>query len=153
MPRNIVMAIAPMIASVVAAFCACGRLNAGTPFEMASTPVSAVAPDENAFSNTKSPIAPAVAAALWIGSTSTPTAGHPLRHFPRPSTSSTPIDSTNPYVGIAKITPDSLEPRRFARVTSPTKKIAMATACSLAAGSAEPIANTPATIETTTVIM
>ena len=79
-----------MIASVVAALCACGRLNAGTPFEIASTPVSAVAPDENAFSSTKNPTAPAVVAASWIGSTSTPTAGHPPRHCTSPSTISAP---------------------------------------------------------------
>ena len=48
MPRNMVTAIAPMIASVDAAFLACGRRNAGTPSAMASTPVSAVAPEENA---------------------------------------------------------------------------------------------------------
>ena len=80
MPRNIVIAMAPMIASVVAALCACGRLNAGTPLEIASTPVSAVAPDENALRSTNSPTAPAVVAASWIGSTSTPTAGQPPRH-------------------------------------------------------------------------
>ena len=137
-----------MIASVDAALCACGRLNAGTPFEIASTPVSAVAPDENAFSNTKSPTAPAVEAASWIGSTSTSTAGHPPRHWPRPSTSNATIDSTKPYVGIANSMPDSFEPRRFARVTKATKKTHSTTACSLATGSADPIANTPATIET-----
>ena len=38
-------------------------------------------------------------------------------------------------------------------MTKATKKIESATACSLAAGSADPIAKTPATIETTTVIM
>ena len=51
MPRNIVIAIAPMIASVAAAFFACGRRNAGTPSAIASTPVSAVAPEENARSS------------------------------------------------------------------------------------------------------
>ena len=42
-----------MIARVVAAFLACGRLKAGTPLEIASTPVSAVAPCENALSRAK----------------------------------------------------------------------------------------------------
>ena len=46
-------AIVPMIASVAAAFFACGRLKAGTPLEIASTPVSAVAPCENAFRRAK----------------------------------------------------------------------------------------------------
>ena len=44
----IVMAIAPSISSVVAAFLLFGRLKAGTPLEIASTPVSAAQPDENA---------------------------------------------------------------------------------------------------------
>ena len=48
MPRNIVIETAPMTASVVAAFLAWGRRNACTPSAIASTPVSAVAPDENA---------------------------------------------------------------------------------------------------------
>ena len=43
-PRNIVTAIVPMIARVAAAFFAWGRLKAGTPLEIASTPVRAVAP-------------------------------------------------------------------------------------------------------------
>ena len=37
-----------MITSVVAAFCASGGLNAGTPLEIASTPVMAVQPLANA---------------------------------------------------------------------------------------------------------
>ena len=37
-----------MAMRVVAAFFDSGFLNAGTPLEMASTPVSATAPDENA---------------------------------------------------------------------------------------------------------
>ncbi len=35
--------------NVVAAFFDSGFLNAGTPLEMASTPVSATAPEEKAF--------------------------------------------------------------------------------------------------------
>ncbi len=38
----------PITISVVAALCDSGFLNAGTPFEMASMPVRATAPDENA---------------------------------------------------------------------------------------------------------
>ena len=51
------MEMAPMTASVVAALRACGRRNAGTPFEMASTPVSAVAPDEKALRIANTPMA------------------------------------------------------------------------------------------------
>ena len=66
-PRNIVIAITPMIASVSAAFFACGRRNAGTPFEIASTPVSAVEPEENACRITNSEIACTVVATSGAG--------------------------------------------------------------------------------------
>ena len=85
-----------MIASVVAAFFACGRLNAGTPSVIASTPVSAVAPCEKAFRIAKTPTAPAVVAAPSIGSTWIGTAGHPPRHCTRPTPISSRIDTTKP---------------------------------------------------------
>ena len=47
MPTNIVMAVRPSNSSVVAALRLLGGLNAGTPFAIASTPVSAAQPDEN----------------------------------------------------------------------------------------------------------
>ena len=150
---NIAMAIVPMIASVSAALRACGWRNAGTPFEIASTPVSAVAPDENARSSANSPTAPAAVAASWSGSTSIGTAGHPPTQRATPSAINAAIERMNPYVGIAKSVPDSRAPRRFATVTSPTNTIDRSTRCSFAHGIADPIANTPATIETTTVIM
>ena len=58
-PRKSVIAITPSTPSVVAAFFPCGRRNALTPFAIASTPVSAVDPDENARRRTKSVIVPA----------------------------------------------------------------------------------------------
>ena len=88
-------AIVPMIASVVAAFRACGRLNAGTPFEIASTPVRAVAPWENALSSAKTVI-PATAAGAAICSDAGTTAGHPPRHRTAPTPMRTRIDTTNP---------------------------------------------------------
>ncbi len=42
-----------MAMSVVAALCDSGFLKAGTPLEMASTPVSATAPEENARSSSR----------------------------------------------------------------------------------------------------
>src|SRR5689334_4717941 len=57
-PRNIVIAIDPRTSIVVAAFLPCGRRNAFTPFAIASTPVSAVDPDENARRTTNAVIAP-----------------------------------------------------------------------------------------------
>ena len=85
-----------MIASVSAAFRACGRRNAGTPSAIASTPVSAVAPDENARRIANTPIALAAVAALWIGSTGS-VAGHPFRHcIARPTPTRIMIEATKP---------------------------------------------------------
>ena len=53
-----VIAITPSTSSVAAALRPCGRRNALTPFAIASTPVSAVEPDENARSTTKSETVP-----------------------------------------------------------------------------------------------
>ena len=49
-PANIEIASAPINAIVRAALSALGFRNAGTPLEIASTPVSAVQPEENARS-------------------------------------------------------------------------------------------------------
>ena len=54
MPRNIVIASTAMMTIVAAALRASGGLNAGTPFETASTPVMAVHPFENARSSSSS---------------------------------------------------------------------------------------------------
>ena len=48
-----VIAMAPSSSRVVAAFLLFGLRNAGTPLEMASTPVSAAQPDENARASRK----------------------------------------------------------------------------------------------------
>src|SRR6266511_3429191 len=61
-PMNSVIAIPPMISRVRAAFLPGGGRNALTPFEIASTPVSAAAPDANARRTTNTPTAPAPAA-------------------------------------------------------------------------------------------
>ena len=53
-PKNSVPSSTPIHTSVVAAFFASGRRNEGTPFEIASTPVSATAPDENPFNSKNS---------------------------------------------------------------------------------------------------
>ena len=47
MPTSMTIATAPSSSSVVAAFLLFGGLNAGTPLEIASTPVSAAQPEEN----------------------------------------------------------------------------------------------------------
>ena len=61
-PANIVIESAPMITNVVAALRLFGSSNAGTPFETASTPVSAVQPDANARRNKKTTNTPLVSA-------------------------------------------------------------------------------------------
>ncbi len=48
MPTNITTAVAPITAIVVAALRDLGRRKAGTPLEIASTPVSAVHPEAKA---------------------------------------------------------------------------------------------------------
>ena len=48
MARNMLTAMPPRSARVVAAFFSLGFLNAGTPLLIASTPVSAVHPDAKA---------------------------------------------------------------------------------------------------------
>ncbi len=53
MPANMLVAITPIISRVTWALRALGGRRAGTPLAIASTPVSAVQPDENARSATK----------------------------------------------------------------------------------------------------
>ena len=65
MPRNIVTPNTPRIANVSAAFFACGRRNAWTPSAIASTPVSAVAPDENARATRNAPRAAVGTIGSW----------------------------------------------------------------------------------------
>ena len=58
MPSSIVIAIVPSISSVVAAFLLFGLRNAGTPLLIASTPVRAAQPEENARASRKAMAAP-----------------------------------------------------------------------------------------------
>ncbi len=55
---NSVPRMMPIHTNVAAAFFDSGRRNAGTPLEIASTPVSATAPDEKPFSRMKIPNVP-----------------------------------------------------------------------------------------------
>jgi hypothetical protein len=66
-PANIVIARAPMAVIVRAALRAFGFRNAGTPLEMASTPVSAVQPEAKARSASRaiaSPVSPTCSARM-----------------------------------------------------------------------------------------
>ena len=148
MPRNIVIDIAPITARVVAAFLACGRGTPGTPSAIASTPVSAVAPDENAraMRNSES------VCSTSIGRSAVSATGHPPRHSTNPVTRVIPIISTNPQVGIANSEPASLTPRRLASVTSATSPTAIGTRTGTrVSGATEAIAVVPAVMLTATV--
>ena len=92
MPRNIVTDMAPMIARVEAAFFDCGRRNAWTPSAIASTPVSAVAPDENARAIRKSD----KVCSTSIESVEVSATGQPPRQRTKPATSVIAIMSTKP---------------------------------------------------------
>ena len=89
-PRNITPSIVPMITRVERAFFHEGSLNAGTPFEIASTPVTAAPPDANACSTTNS-------AAPWkMPDPAWPTSTSPCR--PSDSTGRSPnAPFANPY--------------------------------------------------------
>ena len=136
-----------MIASVAAAFLACGRRNACTPSATASTPVSADAPEENARSTRNS----VTAATGSTGRSAVAAVRHSERHCHSPVTIVMPTMTTKPYVGSAKSAPASFTPRRFAAVTSATSPDAISTLWSASDGAAEVIAIVPAVIETATV--
>ena len=142
------MAIAPIATSVSAAFRPLGRRNAPTPFEIASTPVSAADPDAKACRMTSTPTT-AVPAASGFG---TSACGHaPSRHWPTPVPIMTNMTATNPYVGIAKSTPDSRTPRRLTTVSSTTNASDSPTLCGSSEGAADVSASTPAVTDTATV--
>src|SRR5438876_8087659 len=64
--RNRLIARPAMITSVRAAFLDWGRRNAVTPFEIASTPVSAADPDAKARRTRKTPTVPVPAASTCV---------------------------------------------------------------------------------------
>lgn len=68
MPQNMVTASTPIIAKVVAALRDLGLRKAGTPLLIASTPVSAAQPEENARSSRKDsakPVSPDCSEWMW----------------------------------------------------------------------------------------
>src|SRR6476659_5302066 len=147
-PTKRAMAIPPMIRSVRAAFLPAGARNALTPFDTASTPVSAAAPDANARRTTKIPTAPTPAA---IGSGACACAQAPTAHLPTPVPTITNIATTKPYVGMANKIPDSRTPRRLTTVMIATNRSDSATLWLLSDGAADASATTPAVTETATV--
>ena len=122
-PRNIPPRHVPITISVDRAFFHSGGRNAGTPFEMASTPVIAAPPEANACRIRKRPacflvagIASPVEIPRW-----------PVAAFTIPMTIIDAMEIRNKYVGAAKIFPDSLTPRRLPHVMMAMNPTAMGT--------------------------
>ena len=90
------MAISPITPRVRAAFLDFGGLKALTPFEIASTPVSAEAPDAKARRTTSSVTAPTPTV---VGSVTCACGQAPVAHFPTPTATRTYMTATNAYVG------------------------------------------------------
>src|SRR5215813_6717817 len=102
MPRNIVIDSAAIISIVAAAFFDSGGLNAGTPFDTASTPVMAVQPFENAVSSRNSVNGAPVEA---TGSGVVTGGMWPVRTRQAPTPISASVVTTKKYVGMAKMRP------------------------------------------------
>ncbi len=152
MPPNIVMAIAPSIARVVAAFLLFGLRNAGTPLLIASMPVRAVVPDEKARAIRNTRAAPAKFASGLI----TQSADSASRTSPRlirtpAQMSIVKMAKMKAYVGMAKALPDSRTPRRLMRASSAVRPMARATLCWPIQGIAEAALATAEEIDTATV--
>ena len=142
------IAISPRTPSVVAAFRPFGGRNALTPFEIASTPVSATAPLAKARTRRNTVTVPAPAA-TGFGTVACGQA--PVAHFQTPVPTSTYMAATNAYVGSAKAIPDSRTPRRLTTVSRTTNARHSPTVCGASAGAAEVSASTPAATDTATV--
>ncbi len=151
MARNSVARIPAIQSRVIPALRLLGSLKAGMPFEIASTPVSAVVPLEKACSSRNS-VTPCTAVVSSGGGSGT--------GVNVPSSCRTNAVPTVAYiaamkkkVGTATTIPDSRTPRRFSTITPPTSTIASITRCESSPGNAETICATPEEIETATVRM
>src|SRR6476469_1099154 len=153
-PTNMATARVPIAVNVRAALRALGGWKAGTPLLMASTPVRAVQPDENALRARKSSASP-VRPVCWA-CTDQPalsaTGASPMSARVRPTPLTVRMHATNTYDGTANARPDSLVPRRFIMVRPAITATAMATRCGLRLGTAEMTLSTPAATDTATVM-
>src|SRR5262245_41075424 len=149
-PRNMVARSKPSATSVWrACFHSIGR-NAGTPLEIASTPVIAVLPDASACSATNigtSANADRVPPVVTGGGTTI----DPVAARTTPTTISDRMQKMNTYVGAAKILPDSRTPRRLPYAIKTIETTAISTRNGWVAGTSAMIAATPADTETATV--
>src|SRR5437660_11459420 len=107
-PRNRPPKIVAIQNMVVAAFWDAGGRKAGTPFEIASIPVKAVQPEENAR-RSRNRVSPSTAGTDGSGCGSVA----PKSARPKPATITNPRLPTNREVGRAKVVTDSRTPRRL----------------------------------------
>ena len=147
---NMVMASTAIVSIVFAAFFDSGGLNAGTPFDTASTPVIAVQPFEKAVRSRKS-----VNGWFSIGAGLTAGTGCtvPASTCHAPTTINISVLTMKKYVGTAKIRPDSRMPRRLPIISSRTNPRVSSTRLTCHCGNAEVSAATPAAMLTATVRM
>src|SRR4051794_10113807 len=125
-------AMTPSSNRVVAAFFDLGLRKAGTPLLIASTPVSAAQPDENARSSRNAPAIPAIPDAYGSSATSVKWALSTCPRLPNASLRNAyaaipRMAIMKAYVGTANAVPDSRTPRRFADMSSTTATTAMVT--------------------------
>lgn len=154
MPRNIAAASPPIQTVVSAAFFSLGALNSGVVLEIASTPVSAVHPCENACSTAYRPMVlrPADAAANDCPSdTARATWEECVAAAISPATIVRRMEPINRYDGPANSHPASRTPLKFASVSISTPPMHISTRCACKAGTAVIIAATPAATDTATV--
>ena len=85
----------PIASSTPAAFFDFGGLKYGTPFETASTPVSAVQPEANARSSRKTAVAPEASAACTCRLEDSATTGWPSSILMRPTLMSRSTEKMN----------------------------------------------------------
>ncbi len=157
MPSSRVIAIPPRNSSVVAALRDLGLRKAGTPpLLMASTPVSAAQPDENARAMRK---ANAIAVRSECSAVSSNAADSACRSSPPstkmrirpPQRSMTSTPNMKAYVGMANAVPASRKPRRFTAVRRAMAVTANSTLCCATNGTAEPMFAAADEIDTATV--
>ena len=128
MPRNSVPRMPAIHRSVIPALRLRGSLKAGMPFEIASTPVTAVVPLEKAWSSRNSPKARVVS--ISSGGASASGCSVPVQWRKSATPTVRYIIATKKYVGSAKISPDSLTPAQVHEHHERDEQHASATRCS-----------------------
>ena len=150
MPRNSVAKIAAAQTSVIRALRHSGGLKAGTPSEIASTPVSAAAPELKARRMRK-----IVSASPPPSPKATPPVARTPQRASRPASHADPDHRQDGHdvqdVGAMKIVPDSRTPRRLPSMSRVTIPMARSTRSGNSSGMTDVIAATAAETDTATV--